>query len=311
MVSERSATLIVNPNTGRRAVAAAGWAAAWLERRGWNIRLEPTQHPGHATLLARRASREGTGVIVACGGDGTLNEVVNGVVGAETAVAMLPLGTTNVWARCTGVPRDLSGAVRLLEEGVRKTVDVGLAGERYFLQMAGMGWDGEVVRRMGGARKGRWGLAKYALYAVRTGWNLRPIAVDMRVDDEQIHGRALMAVWGNTPLYGNMFFLTPRAEADDGLLDLCVFFGGGRRDLLRHLFNVLLHRHECSHGAASRRTREVLLRMEGPAPFQVDGEYVGQAPERITVVPRALTVILPARPSRACWPRGEPAEQRG
>jgi len=311
MASERSAALVVNPNTGRRTAAAAGWAAAWLKQRGWSIRLAPTERPGHATVLARRAAGEGVGVIVACGGDGTLNEVVNGVVGTEAAVAMLPLGTTNVWSRCTGIPRDVAGAVRLLEEGVRKQVDVGLAGERYFLQMAGMGWDGEVVRRMGGARKGRWGLAKYALIPVRTGWNLRPLAVDMRVDGEELRQRALMAVWGNTPLYGNMFLLTPQARADDGLLDLCVFPGEGRRDLLRHLFNVLLHRHECSRGVASRRAREVLLRVEGAAPFQVDGEYVGQAPERVAVVPRALTVLLPASPSRACWPPGEPAVERG
>jgi diacylglycerol kinase (ATP) len=123
----RRAVFIVNPVArGIPSSAKLEMAAAWLESQGWEPTIEPTGARGHATALAREAAESGCDVVVGCGGDGTVNEIVNGLAGSETALAVIRGGTANVWAKEAGIPRDPLAAVRLVSEGRRRRMDLGV-----------------------------------------------------------------------------------------------------------------------------------------------------------------------------------------
>jgi diacylglycerol kinase (ATP) len=139
--------LLVNPVAGMRRLPLEPIQAA-LRARGAAVEVALTTRPGDATTIARQAAAAGADVLLACGGDGTVNEAVNGLAGSQTALAVLPGGTVNVWAREVGIPLDPVRALQLLWEGQRRWIDLGRAGERYFLLMAGIGFDADVAAQV-------------------------------------------------------------------------------------------------------------------------------------------------------------------
>src|SRR5690606_26707690 len=166
-----------------------------------------------------------------CGGDGTIYEVVNGLAHSDTALAVIPTGTANVWAREAFVPRDLTRALKLVALGRRERVDLGVAegafGRRHFLLMCGIGLDAEVVGRVGTSSSGkrRLGKAWYALLGAGAVARATPVETTFSLDGTSLERPLLQAVAGNTRLYGGVTRLTSNARMDDGLLDLCVFSG--------------------------------------------------------------------------------------
>ncbi len=177
------ALLVVNPKArGLPRQERLRAAAAWLEEAGWRVRLQPTEGPGHAMLLAQAAAQEGYDLVVACGGDGTINEVVNGLAGSPTALGVIPGGTANVWAKEVGIPRDPLKAIAIAAQGESRRIDLGRAmgratgpgglgmkGDRHFLLMAGLGFDGHVIHRLAPAAKERWGALAYVVTGFREG----------------------------------------------------------------------------------------------------------------------------------------------
>ena len=186
-----------------------------LRQHGWNLERQHTERPGHAHLLAASAAETGVDAVVACGGDGTINEVVNGLAGSNTALAVIPAGTVNIWAREAGIPRDPLAALRLLVEGERRRVDLGRAGERYFLMLASIGTDSYAVQAVGPALKQRLGRYAYVIAGLRdllrTGG--RPMSID--IDGEELAHDVLIAIIGNTRLYGGALRSTSHTRIDE------------------------------------------------------------------------------------------------
>src|SRR6266511_2839381 len=145
-IHRKEAVVIENP-TARKLPSQRrlGEARDWLDERGWAVEWLETAGPGDATSLAADAARRGVPLLFVCGGDGTLNEAVNGLAGSETALAVIPTGTVNLWAREVGLLKKPHGAVRRAVDGGRRRIDLGRAGERYFLLMAGFGLDAAVT----------------------------------------------------------------------------------------------------------------------------------------------------------------------
>ncbi len=231
----RHALIIRNP-IARRALPGAELLAAAQPLRdlGWEIDLETTAGPGEATVIARRAAEHGVAVIVAAGGDGTVQEVANGLVdappGARPALAVVPGGTANVWATEASIPHDPLAALMLLERGRRATVDLGRVAigegpERRFLLMCSAGIDAEVVRRVNErpGLKRRLGRVAFAWPSLRAVFGGRATEATIVADGEATRRRLLLAVAGNTRLYGGLLRLTGAARIDDGLLDLVTF----------------------------------------------------------------------------------------
>lgn len=295
----RRARIIVNPTSGggRGAALIRDGAAftSWLAERGLIAEICPTTGPDSARLLAEQAVRAGMEVVVAAGGDGTINEVLQALVSHTTSLGVLPLGTVNVWAREMNIPLGLADARRVLVEGVRRRIDVGRANTRYFLLMAGIGIDAEVTRRVERHWLKRAGL-KLLDYIATSGYvgiTQRPLHFTIRRGTRRRSAHAVQILIGNTRLWGGAIELAQRALADDGWLDV-VYVGGHH---LRHRVNVViraaLRRRGLGPGTRYERVRTLHLEAGAPLPVQVDGELIGHLPMDFAIMPRMLTVIVP------------------
>ncbi|MFQ6019151.1 MAG: diacylglycerol/lipid kinase family protein, partial [Dehalococcoidia bacterium] len=185
-------------------------------------------------------------------------------------------------------------AVRACLEGERRRIDLGRAGDRHFLLMAGYGLDGHIARRVSLSAKRYLGATAYAAAALRESVRYRGRPVTLTLDEERRQELVLMMVAGNTRNYAGLVEVTPRARADDGLLDVCIFPGSGFRDAVLHLLRVVLGRHAGSSNVIYRQVRRLELDWQQPLPLQLDGDAWPESPTRVEVVPGVLDVMVPA-----------------
>ena len=266
---------------------------------GWDVTVITTEHEGHATEIARDAAARGVEIIVVNGGDGSINEVINGIAGTPTALAVLPGGTANVWAKEAGIQKDYVAAMRDIIDGVRRRVDLGVANDRYFLLMAGVGFDALVVPGISVRMKRRFGAAAYVISGVRAVFRTRSWHVRMVIDAAPIDAPLYWMIIGNTRSYGGFADILYRAEADDGLLDIGIMHRGGPLRVVVDGLRVLLKRHALTteptpgSNVAYLQARAIEIQTPG-LPVQIDGERAGVTPMRFSIAPLALTVIVPA-----------------
>lgn len=284
--------IIRNPASRRQLKPAQFEAAAGILRSaGWDVTTSITERAGHATVVAREAADQLVDVVVANGGDGTVNEVVNGLAGSETALGVLPGGTANVWAKEAGIPKDPSKAMRIIRDGERRRVDLGRANDRYFLLMAGVGLDAAIIPRVSPAWKRRVGAVAYIVAGIRTAIGTKPWSVRISIDGEEWETPLYWMLAGNTRNYGGLLNLTHRARMDDGLLDLALMKRGGLH-LVADGVRVLVGRHERSGNILYRQVHEISIQTPN-VPLQLDGDRCGESPLTVTVAPSALTIITP------------------
>lgn len=221
------ALIIVNPVAGeQRPLRIADDAAEYLRRADWQVDIWPTEHGGHATELAqRRGSRD---LLVVVGGDGTLRETVAGLAGDQTPVGFVPIGKANVMARELGIPRSPHAAIRVLTTGAATAIDVGTVGDRIFLAMVGVGYDGWVTAGVDSFRARPWGqwlyrngasTLLYVLAGIPALLRLRPTRVMLEVDGVALAGRYPSVIVSNAATYATGWEMTPGADTRDGQLD--------------------------------------------------------------------------------------------
>ena len=269
---------------------------------GWEATLEATTSAGHATELARAAAQRGIDAVVACGGDGTMNEVANGLAGSDTAMATVRGGTANIWAKEIGASKDPSEAVRVLADGELRSMDLGLAGDRHFLLMAGVGFDASIVQRVSSRLK-RWsGALAYAVPSVLRAFGHRSISAELVVDGEALSTPLYWLLLGNTRNYGGVLNLTHQAKANDGLLDILLLQHGGLPRLAWLALWALLRRHQDRAEVVYRTASSIDVRTPG-LPVQIDGEYLGETPMTFGVAPGALRVLVPRGQGKALFSR--------
>ncbi|HID88010.1 MAG TPA: diacylglycerol kinase family lipid kinase [Anaerolineae bacterium] len=299
------AQLILNPAAGYRgALRDLQQAIEHLEGRGWGIALRETRGRGDATTYAREAVAAGCQAVVVVGGNGTINEAVNGLAGSDVALGVLPMGTGNVWAAEIGlvpIPTplhrpDLLASARALTKGRIRRVDLGRAGDRYFLLWAGVGIDAQVTQgveaepRVMKRRLGPWA---YGLAGLAIAWSFVGTRATLLLDGQEVRHRVILILISNAQLYAGMMRVAAKARLDDGLLDVCCFKGHGFLSTLRHLASVVTRHHLRDPQVAYYRARRIVVRTSRPLPVQVDGDPIGATPMAFEVVPRALKVILP------------------
>jgi YegS/Rv2252/BmrU family lipid kinase len=294
----RTATVIINPVShnvpSRKRLDEAG---EWMKSQGWTITWQETGGPDDAQRFAADAADRRIELVVACGGDGTVNGVANGLIGSESALGTIPAGMSSIWAREIGVPRKPIEALRQLVYGERRLIDTGRASGRHFVLFIGYGIDAAVVHSVPDTAKDRLGAASYLIPAARKvlSWKPHPIAV--RIDGVQRMMDVLMAFVGNTRLYAGITRITPIALADDGQLDVCVYSGRGKRDIIFHAARTLLQMHRKSPKVLYRHARRIEFDWDVPLPAQADGEPLPDCPREVIVVPQSLWVATPAHPS--------------
>jgi YegS/Rv2252/BmrU family lipid kinase len=294
-IEKKEAVVVLNPTArklpGRKRLREA---SNWFEQRGWAVQWIETSAAGEATALAGDAARRNVPLLFVCGGDGTINEVVNGLAGSETALAVIPAGTVNLWGREIGVLGTPVESVRLAVEGTRRCIDLGRAGERYFMLMAGFGLDATVTHGVSHRIKNRVGAAAYALSAIREALRHQPTTVTLSLDGRERSLELLMLIVANTRKYAGLTEITPGALVDDGRLDVCAYTGRGRLDILWLAVLTLIRQQRRSRKVLTGRVKKLRISSGGVLPVQLDGDAIQERPTDVAVAPQALWVAVPA-----------------
>jgi len=297
-MSPRKATLISNPKTGRYASRRrpVQELAAQLESLGVDVDLKLTQRPGDATEIATRAARNGTSDIIVAGGDGTINEAIQGLAGTKARLAIIPRGTGNVLARELGLPLDDVHALKVVAQGKSRQIYLGLAIDettnerRHFVLMAGIGLDASVVGRVQPKLKKRIGKAAFWISGLShlADWNPRPFILE--INGHKYTGT--FAAIGKAARYGGDLFITPGARLEKPEFEVCIIESLSRVNYLR-LLSYAVRTGVPRNKPGVRFVNAKRVRATGDAPVQIDGELLGQLPMRFEIASHSLEVIVP------------------
>jgi len=296
-MQERRAIVIVNPISGHRSrlVTVEGLAAG-LARHGVLLEVWPTEGPGDARRLARKAAAEGVDMVVAAGGDGTVNETAHGLLesgGAGTHLGILPFGTSNLVARELAIPLDPQGAAAVLATGEPVRMDVGIVNGRPFLACVGVGWDAHVVRNLSASRKGHIRFHSYLGPMLRAAFKYPFHRLTVTTAEGETAAGELAIVLNARP-YAAFFTPVPQARSDDGFLDCLVLEKRGALDLPRWLWRGLRGTLSTDKCATVLRSTGFRIDAEEPIDYQIDGDVGAETPVDILVRPGALRVLAPA-----------------
>lgn len=293
------ACVILNPKAGSAGTVEEIEAAIQKKLGLHDVSFQVTEKEGEGEEHARQAVQDGVELVVAAGGDGTLNEVLNGLSEGfgQVLLGLLPLGTGNDFARTIGVPADLEGALGILAEGRTRRVDVAQAtigGKacRHFLNMSAGGFSGEVSERADEAKE-RWGPLAYLRSALGVLPDLKGFRSVITLNgSERLELETYNVVVSNGRYVAAGIPVSPQAVIDDGMLDVMIAPATTMGQLAVLLPQVLLGRHTDSELLIFRRATRVEIESDPPMTFNVDGEICGTDPARFEVLPRALEMIV-------------------
>ena len=291
-----SIILIGNPAARRASTKKIDAASAFLREKGFETKILLTEKTNDATRLAAEAVGERPYAIIAAGGDGTINEVVNGMAKSDVPLAILPLGTTNVLAKELGIPEKMTAALEVALSKSARTVSLGRielgtdtdsVTSRYFCLMAGIGFDGKAVHDINETIKKKAGKAAYIWSGIKNFLHYSPNQLFYEIDEKEYIGYC--SITGKASRYGGNFMITPDADLSEPVLYTCIFQGNKRSDLIRYVYRavtgILLKERDIIY------LKSTSLEVFGKAHIQIDGDYLGLTPAKITVEKNALRII--------------------
>jgi diacylglycerol kinase (ATP) len=265
---------------------------AQVEKLARGSILCATRGTGEAEALARNAAVEGYKKIVAAGGDGTINEIVNGIAGHNVSLGLLPLGTMNVFATELGLPtNDLAACWKIIERNRTHRVDLPRANRKHFVQLAGVGLDAQAVKETSNAFKRSFGPLSYLISAVQIASRTPPV---LRIEsDDAVALEGSFVLVGNGRLYGGRFPFFKQAVMDDGLLDVIVFKRLNYVDIIRYLQDVVFTPQISSPEVDYFQTKHLRVSSDESVPVEIDGELVGNCPVEFRIRAGGLRVLTP------------------
>jgi diacylglycerol kinase (ATP) len=300
--SARNVRLIANLNAGRGGAQRAREIARFcdaLKGRGISVEVAFTRAPADATRIARDAICEGVREIVVSGGDGTINEALQAIVGTNARLAVFPTGTANVLARELALPFDANRAAEVIARGATRKVYAGLATDeatgarRHFIIMAGIGLDASVVKRVRPRLKRRFGEGAYWFSGFSLLANWQPIPFEVEIDGETFP--ATFAAVGKSPRYGGDLSITPRARLDAPEFEVCIINSRSRLRYMSLLPRVMRGSGTVSDSRGVSYLRATRVRAEGEGVLvQADGELIGTLPMTFEIIPQPIELIVPA-----------------
>jgi diacylglycerol kinase (ATP) len=304
------ALLIINTKSGPKAdsISRVRDVVALLAAQGIETEVRVKLRKKQARREAKRAARAGFPLVVAAGGDGTVEAVAGGLVGTKTVLGILPLGTYNNVATCLGIPSDLAEACALIGLGPTRTIDVGCAEarnvkgrkrSRYFLEMAAVGVTASLMPLGQNAKRGKWGGAAGILPKAM---GLRPVPAVISLDKGRTERQVntLLVEVANAPRMGPGLPRAPEARLDDGLLDVSIYQDTGQARLAAQLARwgtIKSGEREAQARAEDERVerlraQRVRVRSAPPLPVLADSKVLGTTPARFTILPAALRVVV-------------------
>jgi len=272
------------------------------ERLGLSGETLFSERPGHLIELARQAVGDGERLVVAVGGDGTLNEVVNGIAGSDAELATIPLGTGMDFGRTYGIPTRFEDAVRVALDGTTRTIDAGRVSyrtwegtdaERWFANVGSVGMSGAVAQRANGMSKALGGRVTFFYALTRVFFEWENTEVRVRLDDGERRGRMHDVIVANGVWHGGGMKLAPDAAPDDGSFDVVLIGDVSKLDFLTTAPKLYKGRHVGHPKVEIVRSRVVAVDAGEHLPIELEGEQVGTTPAVFELVPGALRVRVP------------------
>lgn len=270
----------------------AGDLVQQIEALSSDVLVVTTSAPGEARMMADRAARQGHEIIVAAGGDGTINEVVNGIAGHDVTLGVLPVGTMNVFAAELGMPgaNQLAKCWSVIEAGRTRLIDLPRANDQYFVQLGGIGLDAQVVKETSLEFKKNFGPLSYVISATQIASRPPP---KLQVQAEGRTREGSFVLIGNGRYYGGPFVIFQSARLDDGLLDVLIFKNLGYLDIIRYLHGIIFQTHTSLPDVEYFQAAEVTVSSPSDVLIEVDGELIGSLPVTFRISEKKLRVIVP------------------
>ncbi len=296
--------LIVNPSSGRGQTkkllpelkeALAAHPVEFVESRSQD----------DLVTIAAKATNDGYDVVTAVGGDGTIHYVLTGIINtlqekkqtqSKTALGILPLGRGNDIARTLKIPTDVKTACQILTAGKQKLLDIANTGQHVYIGVAGLGVDAEATRLANENKmKSNWlpAMFVYGYSVLQALVRYKAKEIKIIYDEGTFEGKIMMAAISNGQAYGGGMFITPIAELDDGLLDICIVKEVSKLQLLASFYQVLSGSHLNHPYVKYFRSRQVVVESKEEMQFYGDGEYLENTPLKIKLIPKCLPVIVP------------------
>lgn len=295
MKKRTHAKLFVNPTAGGGKYRKSYRAVVHrLREAGVLCDVTVSRQAGQITELASEFAARGHETVIACGGDGTVNEVINGIAGTRTALGILPMGTANDFAVNMGISKDINLACAIIKERRTRKIDlVKVNDDRFFGGTGCIGFDAEVAAFASRRRKAKsnpfllhvlGGILKFISYKPRT--------VELRFNGERFFGDIFLVAFGNIKSYARGMLITPRAVFDDALLDICVIRKMPKWKVLSIFPSVYKGAHVKHRNVTPYRAGAVYVQSVGPMDLYADGDFMATTPFRLEVLPKRLNVIV-------------------
>jgi len=299
--SKKQAVVIVNPTAGR---GSAGRSVPVLRELLRDTEYEFdwrfTGARGDAETMARNAAAEGTPLVVCVGGDGTLHETANGVLGTNTTIGLIPFGTGNDLARALGLYGHVKIACEAINSGIVRKIDVGVIqgagfeGKRHFFVLSGTGFDARTAQTVNSGIRYLSGAPAYVWGSLLTLAKFEPFTLTVTTESETRTLEAMFVSVANAATTGGGMLIAPGAVVDDGFLDLCVVGKVSKATLIYQLTQVFSGAHTRHPAVSMLRGSQITLGADPPQPLLIDGEVIGTTPAVISVMPKALSILVPA-----------------
>lgn len=290
--------LIINPLSGGKKIETYLPIIKEILGRDNFLSLAMTTEKNSAFQEAQKVSGEDYDLIVVCGGDGTLNEVINGVVSSNSClpIGFVPCGTSNIYALSAGIPLDPIRACEIVLKKYVRKIDLGKVGTgtslRHFVSMAGIGYEASVIKSLKpNLVRTLGGIPAHLVAGVGALIKHQGIELSIRVDGSSWRG--FEAIICNGSFYGVSSVIAPQADMADGYLDVIIFKNGTRRDILRYVLGILRGRHTRFKDVEFIKAKKIEIDAPREVWIQVDGEIMGTLPQEIEICPEAIQVILP------------------
>ena len=300
--------MIFNPQAGSTDLATPiSQVADFWRHRGWQVTIQATKSARHAIELAKTAALSGAQLVFAAGGDGTLGEVANGLVGTETILAPLPFGTANSFAKELRIPipslfdrNRLEMCVTALANGKVHRLDLGLDHQegqngRYWISWSGVGADAFMINAL--EPRPKWskkmGRLGYALQGVSILPQFEGVHAQVVVDGKEIQGDFVLVEITNCRLYAGLIVMNPEARLDDGLFEVWLFRGRGISKTILHLADAFQGKHTADADVVRLQGKTISVSTLDPAPIHADGDHAGFTPFSCEVIPQAVRILVP------------------
>lgn len=272
-----------------------------IDRDKYDHTIKKTEYAGHASEIAAQAVREGTDAVVAIGGDGTINEIGRSLIHTSTSLGIIPCGSGNGLARHLHIPMDPKGAIHVINNGLRKTIDYGIIDGHPFFCTCGVGFDAFISLKF--ADSGRRGLLTYLENTLHESLNYQPETYEIENSEGTVHYKAFLIACANASQYGNNAYIAPQASLTDGMMDITILEPFTMLDVPSLSFQLFNRTLDQNSRIKTMKDKDIVIRRSREGVFHFDGDpTMGGKDLKVKIIHQGLNVIAPIRPHRSSAP---------